>query len=228
MDNVRNTAMDALYWGEDRVPTKDPNNGKLGQEDFFRLLTQQMSMQDPTNPMDNDQMIAQMTNFTMAEGISDLSNEFRLFADSMTSNQALQASSLVGQKVLIPSDTSYYNGSRPVDGIISLGQTGQNVQVRIKNEAGEIVHTIDMGTLPQGQHNFSWDGTLEDGSKAPPGDYVVESTGRVGDQVEAIPALTYAYVESVSMGSQRGIILNLESIGRIDLKDVLQITSGSA
>ncbi len=226
MENVSNTVLDALYWGDERKVPKDPNNGKLGQEDFFRLLTQQMSMQDPTKPMDNDQMIAQMTNFTMAEGISDLSNDFKLFSDSMTSNQALQASSLVGQKVLIPSDVSYYNGSRPVDGIVSLPQTGENVQVRIKNEAGETVHTVDMGTLPQGQHNFSWDGTLADGSKAPTGDYVIESTGRMGGQMEALPALTYGFVESVSMGGKRGVILNLESIGRVDLKDVIQITSG--
>jgi len=226
MDNVSNSALDALYWGDDKNVPKDNNNGKLGQEDFFRLLTQQMSMQDPTKPMDNDQMIAQMTNFTMAEGISDLSTEFKTFADSMTSNQALQASSLVGQKVLIPSDVSYYNGSRPVDGIVSLPQTGQNVLVNIKNEAGETIHTVDMGTLPQGQHNFSWDGTLADGTKAPTGDYVIESTGRLGGQMEALPALTYAYVESVSMGGKRGVILNLESIGRVDLKDVIQITGG--
>lgn len=228
MEHVTNSLTEQLYWGDKKQVGKDQGDGKLGQEDFFRLLTQQMSMQDPTKPMDNDQMIAQMTNFTMAEGISDLSNEFKQFAANMTSNQALQASSMVGQKVLIPSDVSYFNGTRPVDGIVSLPQSGDNVQVRIKNEAGEIVHTIDMGTLPQGQHNFSWDGTLADGSKAPNGDYVIEATGSLGTQTEALPALTYGFVESVSMGGQGGIVLNLESIGRVDLRDVIQITSGGA
>lgn len=228
MENVTNSITEDLYWGDKKPVGKDQGDGKLGQEDFFRLLTQQMSMQDPTKPMDNDQMIAQMTNFTMAEGISDLSNEFKQFAANMTSNQALQASSMVGQKVLIPSDVSYFNGTRPVDGIVSLPQSGDNVQIRIKNEAGEIVHTIDMGTLPQGQHNFSWDGTLADGSKAPSGDYVIEATGSLGTQTEALPALTYGFVESVSMGGKGGIVLNLESIGRVDLRDVIQITSGGA
>lgn len=227
MDQVQNSIIDGLYWGDDKKITSDPDKDRLGQEDFFRLLTQQMSMQDPTNPTDNDQMIAQMTSFTMAEGISDLSREFKSFVDSMTSNQALQASSLVGQKVLIPSDVSYFDGEKPVEGIISLPQSGQNVVVNIKNEAGETVHTIDLGTMPQGQHKFSWDGLLEDGTPAPKGDYTVESTGRIGNQTEAIPALTYALVESVSMGGQRGVILNLASIGRVDLKDVIQITGGA-
>lgn len=224
-----NSVLDSLYW-DDRQAARvaDPADDRLSQADFFRLLTQQLSMQDPTKPVENDQMIAQMTNFTMAEGITRLTEEFQSFASSMTSNQALQASSLVGQKVLIPSDVSYFNGKRPIDGVISLPQSGQGVTLDIKNEAGALIHTIDMGDLPQGQHTFSWDGTLPDGTKVPNGDYVVEARGRIGGSTESLPALTYGLVESVSMGGERGVILNLESIGRIDLKDVIQITGGGA
>ncbi|MCC5855624.1 MAG: flagellar hook assembly protein FlgD [Idiomarina sp.] len=229
MDNITNAALEGLYWPDKGgVAKENPDDTRLTQEDFFKLLTQQLSMQDPTKPVENEQMIAQMTNFTMAEGITNLTEEFKGFAQSMTSNQALQASSLVGRQVLIPSDTAYFNGSRPIEGMVSLPQTGQDVTVRIKNERGEVVHSMNMGTLPQGQHKFTWDGTLANGEKVPPGDYIVEANGRVGDQSESIPALTYAFVESVSMGGQRGVVLNLESIGRIDLKDVIQITNGSA
>ncbi|RTE86163.1 MULTISPECIES: flagellar hook assembly protein FlgD [Gammaproteobacteria] len=227
MNNVSNAAVESLYWREqDTAQAANPNDQKLSQEDFFKLLTSQMAQQDPTKPVENDQMIAQMTNFTMAEGITQLTDEFRGFAESMTSNQALQASGLVGQKVLIPSDVAYFDGEKPVEGIVSLPQTGQDVTVRIKNEVGEVVHTVNMGQMPQGQHTFEWDGTLPDGSKAPNGDYVIEASGRMGEQAEALPALSYAFVESVSMGGAQGVVLNLESIGRVDLRDVIQITSG--
>lgn len=221
-----NSYFDHMYWDEDpSLPPKQ--NDKLGQEDFFRLLTSQMSMQDPTKPVENEQMIAQMTNFTIAEGITGLTEEFREFSKSMTSNQALQASSLVGQKVLIPSDVSYFNGEREIDGVISLGQTADAVRVNIKNEAGEIVHSMDMGTLPEGQHKFAWDGVLPNGETIKKGDYSIEVLGNVGGKNEALPALTYGYVESVSMGGSAGLFLNLESIGRINLKDVIQVTSGA-
>ncbi|MGL4938934.1 flagellar hook capping FlgD N-terminal domain-containing protein, partial [Shewanella sp.] len=36
------------------------SNQELTQEDFFALLSQQLSMQDPFKPVDNDTMIAQM------------------------------------------------------------------------------------------------------------------------------------------------------------------------
>ena len=99
VDNTTNP-LDGMYWG-DKPTTAENNNGALTQSDFFALLTQQLAYQDPTKPVENDQMIAQMTNFTMADGISSLNNNFKDFATTMNSSQALQASSLVGQYVLV-------------------------------------------------------------------------------------------------------------------------------
>lgn len=230
VNNVNNNSnpLSDLYWTpEEEVRAGSKDDTRLGQEDFFKLLTQQLSMQDPTKPVENDQMIAQMTNFTMAEGITGLSEQFKEFASSMTSNQALQASTLVGRQVLIPSDVGYFNGSKPVDGMIATEQTTQNTVIRIENETGQVVRTIDMGTLPAGQHRYSWDGLNDNGQPVPAGDYKISANGRVGGSSEDLVALTYANVESVSTGGQRGIVLNLESIGRIDLKDVIQITNGN-
>ncbi|RUO30221.1 flagellar hook assembly protein FlgD [Aliidiomarina soli] len=230
VDNVNNNSspLRDLYWQpEESAEAAKPEDSRLGQEDFFKLLTQQLSMQDPSKPVENDQMIAQMTSFTMAEGITGLSEQFKDFAESMTSNQALQASSLVGRQVLIPSDVGHFDGSKPIEGMVATEQTTQNTTLRIENEAGQVVRTIDMGTLPAGQHRYSWDGLDDSGEVVPAGDYKIAANGRVGGSSEDLMALTYANVESVSTGGQRGIVLNLESIGRIDFKDVIQITNGN-
>lgn len=42
----------------------------LGQEDFFRLLTVQIQNQDPLDPVDNKEMLAQMAQFTSLSGIN--------------------------------------------------------------------------------------------------------------------------------------------------------------
>ena len=77
-----NSALDGMYWNNsDKVPEK--NNGALTQADFFALLTQQLAYQDPTKPVENDQMIAQMTNFTMADGIGSLNESFKGFIPSI-------------------------------------------------------------------------------------------------------------------------------------------------
>lgn len=230
VNNVNNNSspLDDLYWKpEEAARAASKDDSRLGQEDFFKLLTQQLAMQDPTKPVENDQMIAQMTNFSIAEGMAGLTEQFKDFAQSMTSNQALQASMLVGRQVLIPSDIGYFNGEKPVEGMIATEQTTQNVVIRIENEKGEVVRTIEKGTLPAGQHRYSWDGLDDSGNKVPEGDYKISANGRAGNSNEDLIALTYANVESVSTGGQRGIVLNLESIGRIDLRDVIQITNGN-
>ena len=44
---------------------------QMGQSDFLRLMTAQLSQQDPFNPVDNQQMVAQMAQFSSLAGIND-------------------------------------------------------------------------------------------------------------------------------------------------------------
>ncbi|MEL0606529.1 flagellar hook capping FlgD N-terminal domain-containing protein, partial [Pseudoalteromonas undina] len=50
--------MDSITWQETLVASSTEESDSLTQEDFFSLLTQQLSYQDPSNPADNDKMIA--------------------------------------------------------------------------------------------------------------------------------------------------------------------------
>jgi flagellar basal-body rod modification protein FlgD len=44
----------------------------LGQADFIRLMTTQMQLQDPLDPVDNKEMIAQMAQFSSLAGIDQI------------------------------------------------------------------------------------------------------------------------------------------------------------
>lgn len=93
-----NSVIDSLTWQKETTPISDkPKDSTLKQEDFFKLLTQQLAYQDPFKPVENDQMIAQMSSFTTADGINNLNKQFENMNALMSSSQALQASSLVGQ-----------------------------------------------------------------------------------------------------------------------------------
>ena len=49
-------------------------NKTLGQADFIRLMTTQMKMQDPLEPVDNKEMIAQMAQFSSLSGIENINS----------------------------------------------------------------------------------------------------------------------------------------------------------
>lgn len=68
----------------------------LGKDDFLRLLVAQMQHQDPLNPMDNQQFVAQLAQFSSLEQIENLANGFETFASSAGLGYA---TSLIGMEV---------------------------------------------------------------------------------------------------------------------------------
>jgi len=62
----------------------------LGQQDFFRLLTVQMQMQDPFDPVDNKEMLAQMAQFSSLAGISTMGDTLSAISSKLDALVALQ------------------------------------------------------------------------------------------------------------------------------------------
>lgn len=181
MNSVNNNLLsNDLYWKEEGVPISDgTENAQLTQEDFFALLTQQLSQQDPTKPVDNDQMVAQMTSFTMADSLSQLNQKFDEFASSMNSNQALQATSLIGQTVLVNNNTSGTWQEGAVSGGIVTNAPVDDMRIQIVDEYGSVVREIEAGPQEAGVIPFSWDGTDASGNHLPRGKYQIQASGIV-------------------------------------------------
>jgi len=56
------------------------SRGQLDQGDFLRLLTTQLKLQDPTDPVDNKDMLAQMAQFSSLSGITEMNATLRSIA----------------------------------------------------------------------------------------------------------------------------------------------------
>lgn len=223
--NTSYSYIDSLRTTEEEFTVDDGSNQTLDQEDFLKLLTQQLAQQDPTEPVDNDQMITQMASFSTVEGISQMSAQFESLNSVMTSSQALQASSLVGQKVLIPSNIANRVAGNDVDAVISTPSgTNGDVIVNVENEKGEVVRTINIGQQNAGNNDFSWDGKDEDGNDMGEGLYTIKASGNVDGENQELAVSTYSHVASVNLGSgTNGVILNLRGLGNISLSEVLAV-----
>ncbi len=217
MSNVSGSSLDkGLYWPkEDKVTVSDGSEQQLSQEDFFSMLTEQLSNQDPTKPVDNDQMVAQMTSFTMADSLSKLNDKFDAFAQSMNSNQALQATSLIGQEVLVDtgSGSTWKDGN--VFGAVVAESDVTNMQIQITDEFGRVVRTIDGGDQQAGNITFGWDGTDDQGNFLPSGKFKFEASGTVGGQNQDL---------QISMDAQ----VTGSAVATSDMKDVQIIIEDQA
>lgn len=206
---------------------KDEVTGKqdLKQDDFLSLLTKQLSQQDPFKPVGNDQMIAQMASFATVDGIGKMNSQFESLNSSLTSNQALQASSLVGRDVLIKNPHGMKKDDAGMAAMVKLPNSVDNLFVRVENKAGQLVRTLDLGAKPAGDTRIEWDGKDEKGNPLPAGQYQVKASGIIDGKNSEFDVSTYANVNSVLLGKGNGnVLLNLAGFeSPVRLAEVLEV-----
>ena len=220
LDSMRlKTTDDAKYQTE-------AERSELTQDDFFSLLTQQLAYQDPFKPVENAEMISQMTSFSTAEGITKLNDQITDMNSIMSSSQALQASTLVGQKVLVPANTGHNYGNG-IQGVVATEFPTKDMTITIEDKVGQVIKTIPMGSQDAGTVKFEWDGTNLAGQSVSEGNYVVKATGLQNGKTVQVPVAVYAKVESVSLSNELSqAALNLAGLGSISLSDILEVTEG--
>jgi flagellar basal-body rod modification protein FlgD len=221
------TPLDGIRWQKEDDTKVENDNGMLTQEDFFALLTKELSYQDPTKPVDNNEMISQMTAFSTTDGVATLNDSFTEFAASMTSSQALQASSLVGRSVLVDENIFGMSEGESIKGKMVTDEPASNVNIYVENANGELVQTVPVGSVAAGEFTFTWDGKMANGDPAPEGAYRFRIAGLVDGEASELQAMTYRKVDSVTLAGAGGnILLNLNGGSSMALADVVEVSEG--
>ena len=197
---------------------------ELGQAAFLQLMTAQLKYQDPIKPMENGDFLGQMAQFGTVSGINDLNASFSTLSSSFQSNQALQASTLVGRRVLVPSDTATLGDGKSVLGSVDLLQPASKVVLTIKNSAGQLVHRRDLGVQQAGLIDFQWNGLDANGNSLPGGEYQIAAEVHRGTEVSSGQMYTVVDVESVTLGvGGQDLTLSVSGLGDIDMSQVRKI-----
>ena len=206
-------------------PTSTKSNNELGQEDFLTLMTTQLTHQDPTNPVKNEDFVAQMAQFSTLTGIQQLTSSFESLSQTLLQGQALEAATLVGKSVLVPASKMELSEGRGASGAMELSTSASQTRVDIYDASGQVVRTLDLGTLDAGVVEFEWGGKLTDGSVAPAGRYEFKITAQINGVTEALTTYLNGQVKSVSAESaSTGLILDIQGIGNITFSNVLRVS----
>ncbi len=213
----------------------DPKDNELGQTAFLELMIAQLNNQDPLSPKENGEFIAQLAQFSQVEGMERLNSNFDDFTSSFTSNQALQASSLVGRSVTVPSETGMTDMNGVLSGVIDVTESTNNVTMQIFDDSGQLVDEISLGPQAAGEMVFRWNGgqlelngelvtnyTPANGEALPPGKYTIRASATQGAEKVALNTSVSANVNSVTLGQGGAITLNLAGIGPVSIEDVKQ------
>src|SRR6185312_6637023 len=142
----------------------------ISQSDFLQLLMQQMQNQDPTQPMDSSQMVSQLAQISQVSATQSLQTSFDTLSKSLQGNQMLQASSMVGRSVTVPSTAGQLQAAG-LDGAVNVPDGGGTVLVQVTDAKGNVLRTLNLGTPATGLTAFHWDGKDEGGTALPAGTY---------------------------------------------------------
>lgn len=206
-------------------PQAQTPDKSLGQKDFLRLMVAQIEHQDPMQAQPNGEFIAQLAQFSTNDGISKMQSSLQELASSLQSNQALQASALVGRTVLVNSDKLNLGESDTPKTAINMDAGINNLTAHIYSESGELIKMIPLGQPKPGFFEFAWDGTGQNNERSPVGKYRVEVHCTYAGQEGTLTTMTSANVDSVSLAQNgEGLKLNVAGIGPVSLADVKQIT----
>lgn len=178
---------------------------EMGKMDFLTLLTTQLKYQDPMEPADNTEFVAQLAQFSQLETMSNVSTSMEGLEKSFTDSLGIQSNSaqsitnssavsLIGKEVRIRQNDFEWLGSGEATFNVHLGES-ESVVASVLDEDGEIVKEFEINEKDiTNAGTFTWDGTNVNGMPVEAGIYQLHISGQEQD-----PSL-YCYVEDTVSG----------------------------
>ena len=152
--------------------------GAMNQNDFLRLMTTQLTTQDPFNPVDNTQMVAQMAQFSQVAGIAEMNSSLKAIVESIGGGRFADAASWIGRAMLVESDVATPLRDGSYAGEIDLAVSAEEVTVSFVDANGAVVHSQNLGSQAAGNVGFGWDGKNSAGETVANGPLQVVVTAR--------------------------------------------------
>jgi flagellar basal-body rod modification protein FlgD len=198
----------------------------LGKDEFMQLLTVQLRHQDPLDPMNNEEMIAQLAQFSSLEQLENMNANLEssinldLMLTQVLNNTA--AAGLIGKTVVAAGNMVTLDASEAVPVNFDLASDAHRVVVTIYDENGTAVRTIEAENLQGGRNEISWDGTGTNGSRLSEGTYTFEVQAFDGeDNAIGVTHLVVGQIEKAKFKDGDAIVI-LSGI-EVPISEIIEI-----
>ena len=234
MSNIIQSATSAAYaatsTGTSSTDVAAPG-GKLGKDEFLKLLTTQMRYQDPMDPMDGKQMAADLAQFSGLEQLLNINDklaaqqgQFNNLALAMSNSSAMNA---IGKNAVIDSDKVML--TKDADGVLGgsvladISQSGV-AKLTLLDKAGREVGSRSLGYVGTGSMKSFDIGSAAAGAAAE-GAYQVR-IDVVGADGKDVPQHTYAVgkIDGMTFGQDGSAMLTMGPL-TISMAAIVKILS---
>lgn len=161
---------------------------KIGKEAFLKLLTTQMSNQNPLDPVKGQEFASQLAQFSSVEQLTQINAHLKSQAGENQNNLLAlhrnRAADMLGHHVEAPGKGVPFKEGGAVPLSFSLPTSVEEARLVVTNSSGEQVLDYSLGELASGDHEVVWNGVKTGGAQAPTGSYSFQVTyGSESNQV---------------------------------------------
>lgn len=165
-------------------------------QDFIKMLTVQLQNQDPTKPLETDQITQQVASLSQVEQQINTNKNLESLIAFFTQSQNSNNVSYIGKYVEAPGNLSALQNGQATF-VYDLAADAKTVEITVTDSAGNVVFNAD-GTKFAGRNTYLWNGKKSDGTQVPDGVYKLEVKARDDlDKVVTVTPSSFGKVSSV-------------------------------
>jgi len=195
----------------------------LGSDVFLRLLVTQLQSQDPTNPVQNEDFVAQLAQFTTLEQTTNTNELLEQLISQDSQRTQLDLVNLIGRTVVTEGDTVSLGKDEEATLAYALSGTASRVNIEVLGPNKEIIRTLSSTALEApGGHQVQWDGLNESGDRVPEGVYQFRVKAEDAGQ-QVVPNFTFARerVMNIVFGTESPVVV--QSGKTLNTQDIISI-----
>jgi len=148
----------------------------VNKDDFLKLFVTQLQNQDPLNPQDSSQFIAQLAQLTQVEQAYNTTQGISQLQKAMENSTNLTAASFIGREILAEGDRIALTAGKSAQLQFRLDHAAESLALEIKDPSGQPVRMIKTGNWLSGDTSIEWDGKDNNGRQLPAGTYTYSIT----------------------------------------------------
>ena len=189
---------------------------------FLTLLTAQLQNQDPLEPTDATEFTNQLVQFSGVEQQIETNSSLENLLAANNSATGAAMSNYLGQQVEIESQGGGFHGE-DITWRYSISADAAEAKIIIRDANGEIVFSQD-AEKDAGSYEFTWDGTLNDGTTAAQDQVYYTSVTATNADEEAISTTSRLLTRVTGVDLSYDSPAITTSAGIFSYSDILRVT----
>lgn len=174
--------------------TQTTGTKSLGKDDFLQLMITKLRYQDPMNPMDDADFIAQLAQFSTLEQMNNIatgiaaSNQWD-FLQMQSINNSM-ATGLIGKDIKATYNGVYVDATNKPQITYTTDEFVTDVEFTVRDAAGNMIATLKDSNIEPGVNSIEWDGRDNQGNRVEQGYYTIEVSATNGSGQTIRPRLS--------------------------------------